>query len=94
MEPWTTLTSKKDLAIITFGMFEKLKYERNTGYGLDPAFFVKSQFQLWTGEYRRKMEPVDLWAVTMLGCYEWRFHSLDSFGRNVGKYEDGVEDGW
>ncbi|KAL8918213.1 MAG: hypothetical protein Q9208_007489 [Pyrenodesmia sp. 3 TL-2023] len=94
LTPSTTLTSTKDLAIITFGMFEKLKYERNTGYDLDPAFFVKSQFQLWTGEHRRKMEPVDLWAVTTLGCYKWRFHLLDTFGRNVGKYEDGVEDGW
>ncbi|KAL8751869.1 MAG: hypothetical protein Q9184_005917 [Pyrenodesmia sp. 2 TL-2023] len=94
MESWTTLSSKKDLAIITFGMFETLKYERNAGYDLDPAIFVKSQSQLWTGEYRWKMEPVDVWAVTMLGCYEWRFHSVDFLGRDVGKYEDDAEDGW
>lgn len=88
------MASKKHLAIITFGMFEKLKYERNTGYDLDPAFFVKSQSQLWTGEYRWKMEPVDIWAVAMLSCYEWRSNSVDYLGRDVGKYEDGAEDGW
>lgn len=93
MESWTTLTNKKDLAVITFGMYETLTHDRNPGYELNPAFFVMSQSQLWTGECCRKMEPVNLWSVTMLGCYEWRSISVDKLGRDVGKYEDGVEQG-